>query len=55
MDDELPIFIYITTQVTVKNIFAELNMVDDYLKYSKGLDRDSKVLTNLLVKLSLII
>ena len=32
MDDELPIIIYIATQIKVKNIFAELNIVDDYFR-----------------------
>ena len=33
MDDELPITIYIATQINVDNIFAELFMIDDYIKY----------------------
>lgn len=47
MDDELPLFIYLTTQISITNIVAELHFVDDYLKYSaKGID-DNKVITNL--------
>ena len=34
MDDELPIIIYIVTQLNVNNLFAEIYMVDDYLKCS---------------------
>ena len=29
MDDELPIIIYLVTQINVGNLFAELNMIDD--------------------------
>lgn len=50
MDDELPLFIYLTTQINVKNIMVELNMIEDYLKFSKSMDKESKVLTNLRVK-----
>ena len=52
MDDELPIIIFITTQVKVNNLLAELNMVDDYIKCSM---RDNlvqnKMVTNLLSSL----
>ena len=52
MDDELPIIIYIVTQVDIENLFAELNMVDDYLKTSM---RDelvqNKMVTNMLSSL----
>ena len=34
MDDELPIIIYIVTQLNINNLFAEIYMVDDYLKCS---------------------
>jgi len=49
MDDELPLFIYLTTQINVRNIIVELNMVEDYLHFSDNLDKESKVLTNLKV------
>jgi hypothetical protein len=49
MDDELPLFIYITTQINLKNVLVELNMINDYLQFSKSLDKESKVLTNLFV------
>ena len=49
MDDELPIIIFISTQVKVDNLIAELNMIDDYIKCSM---RDNlvqnKMVTNLL-------
>ena len=49
MDDELPIIIFISTQVKVNNLIAELNMIDDYIKCSM---RDNlvqnKMVTNLL-------
>ena len=52
MDDELPIIIYISTQLKVANLFAELNMIDDYIKCSL---RDNlvqnKMVTNLLSSL----
>ena len=34
MDDELPIIIYIATQLEINNLFAELYMVEDYIKCS---------------------
>ena len=49
MDDELPIIIFISTQIKVNNLIAELNMIDDYIKCSM---RDNlvqnKMVTNLL-------
>ena len=52
MDDELPIIIFISTQVKVDNFIAELNMLDDYIKCSM---RDNliqnKMCTNLLSSL----
>ena len=53
MDDELPIIIYLVTQINVDNLFAELNMVDDYFKCTM---RDeliqNKMVTNLLSSLN---
>lgn len=47
-DDELPLTIFIMTQVNLKNVFAELNMIDDYLKYSRDcIDKESKVVINI--------
>ena len=55
MDDELPIIIYIATQIKVKNTFAELNIVDDYFRI---ISRDeliqNKMITNLLSSLMFI-
>ena len=55
MDDELTIIIYIATQIKVKNIFAELNIVDDYFRI---ISRDeliqNKMITNLLSSLMFI-
>ena len=52
MDDELPIIIFIVTQVNVTNLFAELNIVDDYIK---SILRDdfiqNKMVTNLMSSL----
>jgi len=53
MDDELPIIIYLVTQIKVDNLFAELNMIDDYIKCTM---RDelvqNKMVTNLLSSLN---
>jgi hypothetical protein len=49
MDEELPLFIYLATQINVKNIIAELYIIDDYLQNCRSIDKESKVLTNLLV------
>ena len=55
MDDELPIIIYIVTQVNVANFFAELNMVDDYVKCRLRDDlNQNKMVTNLLSSLMFI-
>ena len=49
MDDELPIIIYVTTQVNVENLFAELNMINDYVKCTMRDDLvQNKMVTNLL-------
>ena len=52
MDDELPIVIYITTQLTVNNLYAELYMIEDYIKCSLR-DRlaQNKTVTNLMSSL----
>ena len=55
MDDELPIIIYLVTQIDIENLFAELYMIDDYIKCTM---RDeliqNKMVTNLLSSLSYI-
>jgi hypothetical protein len=55
MDDELPIIIYLVTQINIENLFAELYMIDDYIKCTM---RDeliqNKMVTNLLSSLSYI-
>jgi len=55
MDEELPLFIYMCTQIEIENVFTELNIIDHYLKYSKSVDKESKVLTNLMVSIQFII
>jgi hypothetical protein len=53
MDDELPIVIYITTQLNIGNLFAELNMIDDYIKCTMRDDLvQNKMVINLLSGLS---
>ena len=52
MDDELPVIIYIVTQVNIGNIFVELNMVDDYIKTSMRDElMQNKMVTNMLSSL----
>ena len=55
MDDELPIIIYLVTQINIENLFAELYMIDDYIKCTM---RDeliqNKMVINLLSSLSYI-
>ena len=46
MDDELPIFIYCSTQINTKNATAEYHMIEDYIKFSNMNINESKVLTN---------
>ena len=52
MDDELPIIIFIATQVNVINLFAELNIVNDYIKCILRDDlMQNKMVTNLMSSL----
>ena len=52
MDDELPIIIYVTTQINIENVFAELNMLNDYIKCTMRDDLvQNKMVTNLLSSL----
>jgi len=47
MDDLLPLSIYITTQINIKNVVAEVNIIEDYFRFSKDcIDKESRVLTN---------
>ena len=55
MDDELPIIIYITTQIKVNNIFAELNIVEEYIKcILRNNLIQNKMVTNLMSSLGFI-
>ena len=48
MDDELPIIIYLATQVNVSNLPAELSLIDEYLQCSIKDDFvQNKMITNL--------
>ena len=52
MDDELPIIIYIATQLEINNLFAELYMVEDYIKCSlRDNLSQNRMVTNLLSSL----
>lgn len=47
LDDELPLTIYMTTQIEVTNFVSEVYMIENYLKFSeKCLDKESKIVTN---------
>ena len=48
MDDELPIFIYCSTQTNFKNAPAEYLMVEDYLHFASAELDESKVVTNVM-------
>ena len=48
MDDELPIFIYCTTQINIKNAIAEYHIVEDYLRFASAELDESKVVTNVM-------
>ena len=48
MDDELPIFIYCSTQTNIKNAPAEYHMVEDYLHFASSELDESKVVTNVM-------
>ena len=53
MDDELPIIIYIATQIKDFNFFAELNILEDYIKIFLRDDLiQNKMVTNLLSSLN---
>lgn len=56
MDDVLPLSIYVATQISLKNVVAEVNMIEDYFRFSKDcIDKESRVLTNLKVTFFLFI
>ena len=49
MDDELPLIIYLSTQVSLKNFVSQLSFIDDYLKCTLKDDSfQNKMITNLL-------
>jgi hypothetical protein len=54
MDDELPIFIYCTTQINIKNAPAEYHMIEDYLKFASAELDESKVVTNVMSSITFI-
>ncbi|MCQ2816807.1 MAG: VPS9 domain-containing protein, partial [archaeon] len=55
MDDELPIIIYIATQIKTNYIIAQLNFIDDYLKCTLKDDLfQNKMITNLLSSITYI-
>ena len=49
MDDELPLCMYLVTQIKVSNFLAELNLIQDYLQYTlRDKMIQNKVVTNLI-------
>ena len=54
IDDELPIYIYICTQINIKNIYAELYMTEDYLINAFINEEESNVLKNMINAVSFI-
>jgi len=49
-DDELPLTIYVITQIKLKNAPAEFGIIDDYFRFSRDcLDKESKILINMKV------
>ena len=54
IDEELPIYIYICTQINIKNIYAELHMTEDYLINAYPDEEESKVLKNMINAISFI-
>jgi hypothetical protein len=51
MDDELPILIYVVLHSQSENIFAELNLIQDFISLEPKLDDESMLLTNVSVTL----
>ena len=54
IDEELPIYIYICTQINIKNIYAELYMTEDYLINAFINEEESNVLKNMINAVSFI-
>ena len=54
IDDELPIYIYICTQINIKNIYAELYMTEDYLINAFINEEESNILKNMINAVSFI-
>lgn len=50
MDDELPITIYVLSQVKVESLMAELSFVEDYVKFFQEYESELRLMTNLKVK-----
>ena len=55
MDDELPIFIYCSTQTNLKNAPAEYHMIEDYLRFASAELDESKVVTNVVSSIMFIV
>ena len=51
LDDELPLTIYLISQISLKNPHAEVNIIEDYFRFSRDcIDKESKILTNFKVR-----
>lgn len=51
MDEELPVMIYIMLYSGVKNIEAELALIDDYVNLDPTLESEKRLMTNIRVSL----
>lgn len=49
MDDELPLTIYVLSQTKIQNLMAELNFVDDYIRFFQEYESEVRLITNLRV------
>lgn len=54
MDDILPVMIFTVLKARVKNFYANIKMIDDYIKVSGKYETDQRLITNLFVGLEYI-
>ena len=49
MDDELPVVIFIILNSNIKNLFAEISLVEDFINLDPSIESEKKLLTNIRV------
>lgn len=54
MDDELPIIVFITLMCGIKDLYAEIQFIEDYIVNDQNIENEKKGLTNLKVSLDYI-